>query len=90
LKIRAVSNEMSRLLSVEAPLLLRNFMFFFARYSSLLESMTIFSRGSSSESPSSDSSLDSITLKAFNDFPLYGRAIDLIYLVGSCSFRPMS
>jgi len=65
--------------------LLRNFLFFFARYSSLLESITIFSVESSSESPSGDSSSDSITLKAFDDFPLDGRIIDLTFLAGSCS-----
>jgi len=65
-------------------------LFFFASYSSLLESIAIFSVGSSSESPSGDSSSNSITLKAFDDFPLDGRAIDLTFLAGSCSFRPIS
>jgi hypothetical protein len=65
-------------------------MFFLARYSSLLESIAIFSVGSSLESPSGDSSLDSITLRAFDDFPLGGRAIDLLFLASSCSFRLIS
>jgi len=55
-----------------------------------LESIAIFSVGSSSESPSGDSSSDSITLRAFDDFPLDGRAIDSFFLAGSCSFRPIS
>jgi len=54
-------------------------MFFLARYSCLLESKAIFSIGSLSESSSVDSSLDSITLKAFDDFPLDGRAIYLTF-----------
>jgi len=36
------------------------------------------------------SSSYSTTLKAFDDFPLDGRAIDLTFLAGSCSFRPIS
>jgi len=53
-----------------------------------LESIAIISAGSSSESPSGDSfSLDSMTLKAFDDFPLDGKAIDLLFLAYSCSLR---
>jgi len=55
-----------------------------------LESIAIFSVGSSSEFPSGDSSSDSITLRAFDDFPLDGRTIDLFFLAGSCSFRLIS
>jgi len=28
-----------------------------------------------------------MTLRAFDDFPLDGRAIDLLFLAGSCSLR---
>jgi len=91
---------MSRLLTVEASLLifilgafvalLRNFLFFLAIYSSLLESIAIFSVGSSSESSSGDSSSDSITLRGIDDFHLDGRALDLFFLAGSCSFKLIS
>jgi len=52
-----------------------------------LESIAIISAGSSSESPSdeSSSSSDSMTLRAFDDFPLDGKAIDLLFLADSCS-----
>jgi len=56
-----------------------------ARYCSLFESIAIISAGSSSESLSGDSSSDSMTLRAFDDFPLDGRAIDFLFLAGSCS-----
>ena len=37
------------------------------------------------ESPSGDSSSsDSMTLRAFDDFPLDGKAIDLLFLADSC------
>jgi len=49
----------------------------------------MFSVGSLSKSPSGDSSSDSITLRAFDDFPLDGRAIGLFFLACSCSFRPI-
>jgi len=57
-----------------------------------LESIAIFSTspGSPSESPSGDSSSDSLALRAFDDFPLDGRTIDLIFFAGSCSFRHVS
>jgi len=42
----------------------------------LTESIAIFLVGSSSESASVDSSSDSTTVRALDDFPLYGRAID--------------
>ena len=101
LKIRAINNEVTRLLTVEATLLifflgafvtllLRNFLFFLARNSSLLESIAIFLVGSSSESLSGDSSSDWTTFRALNDFPLDGRAIDLLFFEGSCSFRLIS
>jgi len=52
-----------------------------------LESIAIISAGSSSESPSGDSSSDSITLCAFDYLPLDGKAIDLLFLADSCSLR---
>jgi len=65
-------------------------LFFLARYCSLFESIAIFSAGSSSESPLGDSSSDSITLRAFDDLPLDERAIDLLLLSGSYSFKLIS
>jgi len=46
-----------------------------------LESIVIFSEGYSSESPSGDSSLESMTLRALDDFPLDGGAIDFVFFV---------
>jgi len=45
---------------------------------------------SSSESPSGDSSSDSTNLRALDDFPLDGRAIDFVFLANSCSLRLIS
>jgi len=65
-------------------------LFFLARYCSLFESIAIILAGSSSKSPSGDSSSDYMTLRAFDDFPLDGRAINLLFLAGSCSLRLIS
>jgi len=58
----------------------------------LLENITIFSTiaGSSSESPSGDSFADSMALRAFDDFPLDGKAINFGFLADSRLFRPIS
>jgi len=53
-----------------------------------MESIAIISAGSSSESPSGDSSSsDSMTVRAFDDFLLDGKAIDLLFLADSCLLR---
>jgi len=72
---------MSRLLAVEAPLLIffprafvttpsaQEFLFLLSQILQRIRKRAIFSAGSS-ESPLGDSSSDSTTLRAYDDFPL--------------------